>query len=81
MKCLILAAGYATRLYPLTENFPKPLLKVAGKPILDHLIDDLQLTSLDIMDVAMYIEEEFGIVLEEEDLADISTVQSFMDLL
>ncbi|MBQ1302788.1 MAG: acyl carrier protein [Firmicutes bacterium] len=46
-----------------------------------HLIDDLQLTSLDIMDIAMYIEEEFGIVLEEEDLADISTVQSFMDLL
>ena len=46
-----------------------------------HQIDDLQLTSLDIMDVAMYIEEEFGIVLEEEDLADISTVQSFMDLL
>ena len=25
MKCLILAAGYATRLYPLTENFPKPI--------------------------------------------------------
>lgn len=42
MKCLILAAGYATRLYPLTENFPKPLLEVAGKPILDHLIDDLE---------------------------------------
>ena len=41
MKCIILAAGYATRLYPLTENFPKPLLEVAGKPILDHLIDDL----------------------------------------
>ena len=46
-----------------------------------HLIDDLQLTSLDIMDIAMYIEEEFGVVLEEEDLADISTVQSFMELL
>ncbi len=42
MKCLILAAGYATRLYPLTENFPKPLLEVAGKPILDWLIDDLE---------------------------------------
>ena len=41
MKCLILAAGYATRLYPLTENFPKPLLKVGEKAILDHLIDDL----------------------------------------
>ena len=42
MKCLILAAGYATRLYPLTENFPKPLLKVQDKPILDWLIDDIE---------------------------------------
>ena len=41
MKCLILAAGYATRLYPLTENFPKPLLKVQEKTILDWLIDDM----------------------------------------
>lgn len=42
MICLILAAGYATRLYPLTENFPKPLLKVGEKTILDHLTDDIQ---------------------------------------
>ena len=42
MKCIIIAAGYATRLYPLTENFPKPLLEVGGKPILDHLIDDVE---------------------------------------
>lgn len=41
MKCLFLAAGYATRLYPLTENFPKPLLKVQGKTILDWLLDDI----------------------------------------
>jgi glucose-1-phosphate thymidylyltransferase len=41
MKCLILAAGYATRLYPLTENFPKPLLEVGGKTILDWLLDDI----------------------------------------
>ena len=41
MKCLILAAGYATRLYPLTENFPKPLLKVGSKTILDWLVDDI----------------------------------------
>ena len=41
MKCLILAAGYATRLYPLTENFPKPLLKVGPKTILDWLLDDI----------------------------------------
>ncbi len=41
MKCLILAAGYATRLYPLTENFPKPLLDVGGRTILDWLLDDI----------------------------------------
>ena len=41
MKCLILAAGYATRLYPLTENFPKPLIEVGNKTILDWLIDDI----------------------------------------
>ena len=41
MKCLILAAGYATRLYPLTEHFPKPLLEVQGKTILDWLLEDI----------------------------------------
>ena len=46
MKCLILAAGYATRLYPLTENFPKPLLEVGGKTILDWLLDDIDTAGL-----------------------------------
>ena len=46
MKCLILAAGYATRLYPLTENFPKPLLKVGEKTILDWLVDDIDTIGL-----------------------------------
>ena len=41
MKCVVLAAGYATRLYPITENFPKPLLEVKGKTILDWLLDDI----------------------------------------
>jgi len=41
MKTIILAAGYATRLYPLTENFPKPLLPVGGRPILDWLLSDI----------------------------------------
>ena len=41
MKCMILAAGYATRLYPLTEKFPKPLLKVGDKTILDWLLEDI----------------------------------------
>jgi len=41
MKSIILAAGYATRLYPLTQNFPKPLLKVGSASILDRLINDI----------------------------------------
>ncbi len=41
MICLFLAAGYATRLYPLTQQFPKPLLPVGGKPILDWLLEDI----------------------------------------
>ena len=41
MTGIILAAGYATRLYPLTENFPKPLLEVGGETILDRLIAGL----------------------------------------
>ena len=41
MKLIILAAGYATRLYPLTLNQPKPLLAVAGKPMIEHVLDNL----------------------------------------
>ena len=41
MKLIILAAGYATRLYPLTLNRPKPLLTVAGKPMIEHVLDNL----------------------------------------
>lgn len=41
MKALILAAGYATRLYPLTKSFPKPLLEVDGRPIIDYILDKL----------------------------------------
>src|SRR6478736_1544283 len=41
MKIVILAAGYATRLYPLTLTRPKPLLPVAGKPMIDHVLDNL----------------------------------------
>jgi glucose-1-phosphate thymidylyltransferase len=41
MKVLILAAGYATRLYPLTLTQPKPLLDVAGQPMIDYVLDNL----------------------------------------
>lgn len=39
MKAIVLAAGYATRLYPLTETLAKPLLPLAGRPMLDFLLD------------------------------------------
>jgi len=42
MKALILAAGYATRLYPLTEAVAKPLLPLAGRPMLDYLLDRIR---------------------------------------
>ena len=41
MKVIILAAGYATRLYPLTLTQPKPLLPVAGQPMIDYVLDHL----------------------------------------
>ena len=48
MKVIILAAGYATRLYPLTLSQPKPLLPVAGKPMVEHVLDNL--TPMDGLD-------------------------------
>lgn len=53
MKLIILAAGYATRLYPLTLNQPKPLLPVAGKPMLEHVIDNLN--TIDAIDDAYIV--------------------------
>ena len=41
MHCIILAAGFATRLYPLTKNIPKALLPVKGRALIDYLIEDV----------------------------------------
>lgn len=41
MKCVVLAAGYATRLKPLTDNQPKPLLKVGDKRMLEHIVEKI----------------------------------------
>jgi glucose-1-phosphate thymidylyltransferase len=41
VKALILAAGYATRMYPLTRDFPKPLLRVRRKPVINYIIEKL----------------------------------------
>lgn len=42
MKCILLAAGYATRLYPLTEQKPKALLELGGKTILDMVVEKIE---------------------------------------
>ncbi len=47
MKALVLAAGYATRLYPLTLDRPKALLEVGGRPMLDHVLERLQAMGVD----------------------------------
>ena len=48
MDALILAAGYGTRLYPLTKNFPKPLLEIEkGKPVINYILEKLQELNID----------------------------------
>ncbi|MBU1630931.1 MAG: NTP transferase domain-containing protein, partial [Candidatus Omnitrophica bacterium] len=42
MKALILAAGYGTRLYPLTQSMPKPLLDVNGKPMMEYVLERIK---------------------------------------
>jgi glucose-1-phosphate thymidylyltransferase len=41
MKAILLCAGFAARMYPLTRKVPKPLLNVAGKPVVDYLLDQI----------------------------------------
>ena len=41
MNAVVLCAGFATRMHPLTERFPKPLLPVADRPVIDYLMDQL----------------------------------------
>jgi len=58
MQCVILAAGKGTRLRPLTEHTPKPLVRVAGKPLLDHIVAALPSSVDEIILVTGYLEEQ-----------------------
>lgn len=58
MKCIILCAGYGTRLYPLTIDKPKPLLDIDGKTLLDHIIDKIELIQ-EIDEIFIVANEKF----------------------
>ncbi len=58
MKALLLAAGYATRLRPLTDETPKPLLAVAGRPMVDWIVDQIaacdEITGVELVTNALH---------------------------
>lgn len=58
MQCVILAAGKGTRLRPLTDQTPKPLVHVAGKPLLDHVVGALPSAVTELIIVTGYLEEQ-----------------------
>ncbi|MBR3527371.1 MAG: NTP transferase domain-containing protein [Bacteroidales bacterium] len=64
MKNIVLAAGYATRMYPLTENFPKPLLPVGSSTILDKMLEDVD--ALDEIDEHIIVTNHRFIGIFEE---------------
>jgi len=64
MIALLLVAGYATRLYPLTINTPKPLLPVAGRPMLDYIVDELD-TLPDLTGICLISNHRFAGHFEE----------------
>jgi len=59
MKAIILAAGYATRLYPLTENMPKALLEIGKRPIIDYIVDEINSVS-EVSDIYVITNHKFA---------------------
>ena len=66
MQCVILAAGKGTRMRPLTEHVPKPLIKVCGKPLLQHIVEALPKEIDEIILVVNYLEDQIRAYCGEE---------------
>lgn len=64
MQAVILAGGYGTRLYPLTINAPKPMIPVAGRPMIEYLIEKI-INRDDISEIFIVSNEKFTHVFEE----------------
>jgi glucose-1-phosphate thymidylyltransferase len=63
VKALILAAGYATRLSPLTDDFPKGLLPIGGRPIVDWIVDNVRAAGIE--DVSLITNARFAAQFED----------------
>ena len=59
MKCIILAGGFATRLWPLTENKAKPLLHLKDRPLISHIVEKLPKEIEIIISTNAVLEDEF----------------------
>ena len=59
MKAVILAAGKGTRLYPLTDKTPKPVLPVGGRPLLEWMLDRVKEAEInEVLIVTNYLEDQ-----------------------
>jgi mannose-1-phosphate guanylyltransferase/phosphomannomutase len=91
MQAVIMAGGFGTRLKPLTNNTPKPMLHVANKPMMEHVINLLKKYSIKDLIILLYVQPEiitnyfkdgskFGVnikyILAEEDYGTAGSVKN-----